>query len=537
VEPAEGEVGSGRADLGGGGGPRRTGGLLLGLAPRAVLVGVLARDVGRDLGRRDRAAPVGVEGRSQHRPRLPPAAAAAAAAARPALGAVSLFLLAAPWWGPHAQTFLGRNLFLAADSMIALGLALLFGMLSERTLSDSALTAVERIAGFVRRNFGIFCFLFLLGTVTGLYAVNRLVLHSFMSSADEHSCYFLAECLRLGKWFVKPHELSEFFNVVHVGNRDGKWFSVYPPGWPLILALGLEGGGKDWLNPVLCTLSLIFFFLAGKKVYGSTAAGLGLLLMASPFFAFTSASYFSHGTCLLSISIFLYAFLQWKEKRSGRQGIFWSSLAALAIGYGLNTRYLTMAAVALPFLIYYFFGIVTQRRRWTKSDTFFVIIFTILTSLVFLHNYVVTGKFFKAPNRYDKGWERLGFHSNYTVLDAAIYVLARFFYLADWFPSALIVLFLTSLFLVRDRDPLKRLFRFGFFYLVIAYFFYYSWGGNQYGPRYYYEGLPFLALALGDRLVFWWREGTQPVKKFLLGVLLVSMATSIYLFNKYYIKK
>ena len=445
----------------------------------------------------------------------------------------ALFLLAAPWWAPHTQTLLGRNLFLAADSMVALGLALLLGVLFEKILPDSLVGAAERIAGFVRRNFAGFSFLFLLGTLAGLYAVNRLILHSFMSSADEHSCYFLAECLRLGKWFIKPHELSEFFNVVHVGNRDGKWFSVYPPGWPLILALGLEWGIRDWLNPILCTLSLIFFFLSGKKVYGFTAAWFGILLMTvSPFFAFTGASYFSHGTCLFSISIFLYAFLQWREKRSEGQGIFWSSLAAFALGYGLNTRYLTMVAVALPFLIYYFFRIATKRLRWTKSDTFFVVILTIMTSLVFLHNYTVTGKVFKAPNRYDKGWERLGFHSDYTILDAAIYVLARFFYLANWFPSALIALFLISFFRAKDHDLMKRLFRFGFFYLVIAYVFYYSWGGNQYGPRYYYEGLPFLALALGERLVFWWREGAQPVRKFLLGVLLVSVATSVYLFDK-----
>lgn len=154
-----------------------------------------------------------------------------------------------------------------------------------------------------------------------------------------------------------------------------------------------------------------------------------------------------------------------------------------------------------------------------------------MVSLVLTHNYIVTGKPFKAPNRYDKGWERLGFHSNYTLLDALIYILARFFYLAQWFPSALIVLFLVSLFRVRDRDSLKWLFRFGFFYLVIAYIFYYSWGGNQYGPRYYFEGLPFLGLVLGERLVFWWRGGAQPLKKFLLGVLMVSIGTSAYFFN------
>ena len=208
-------------------------------------------------------------------------------------------------------------------------------------------------------------------SIAGLMVINKHVFHEFLNSADEFSCFFLAKCLQMGKWMVRPHPLSEFFNVVHVGNRDGKWFSVYPFGWPAIYAIGLHFKIEDWLNPVLSTASLALFYLSIKRIFDKSTALLGVLLIViTPFYAFTSATYFSHSTCLFLTAVFLYAWTRWREsvlqsspnafvgdpfmafkngfpiktfgndrKKREKNKMFWAGIAALALGYGLNTRY------------------------------------------------------------------------------------------------------------------------------------------------------------------------------------------------------
>ncbi len=371
--------------------------------------------------------------------------------------------------------------------------------------------------------------LFLAATLLTYYAFNRLILHSFFGSGDEHSSYFLADCIRQGKLWATPHPLPDFFEVVHIGNKAGKWFSVYPPGWPAIWAIGLKLNITNWLNPLLASISFVFFYRAVKKLFGFVPAYLGLVLMCfTPFFIFNHAAYFSHSTAMLTISIFLFTYLKWFETRSPA----WSVLCAFAIGYGLGTRYLTIAGLVAPFLLYRFVRILLRKDRWDNSYLVFLIVLSFMMFLNLYFNFLITGNFFDAPNHYHHRWEHLGFQDDYTLVDALYFVIARFFFLMDWFPPAFIVLYLFSLFRPEKRNPDQLLFCYGFFYLVFAYLFYYSWGGNQYGPRYYLCGIPFLTFTLAVCIRDWWRKGTNEIKKFILGLLIVAAIGNFYSLQK-----
>jgi len=522
------------------------------------------------------------------------------------------FLALAPVWVPHIQKVGGHNLFATPASMVLLGITLLASLLAYYLLTDSLVAGllslvsgrpplVSRPAIISRFQFPIFRFLFVVCGLSSLvlffYWVNQHILHSFLSSADEHSCYFLAECLRKGKLYVDIPPLADFFKVVHVGMRSGKWFSVYPPGWPLIWAVGLQFNIVDWLNPVLSALSVFFFYLSGIRLFSRWAVAGGLILMCmNPFFAFTAASYFSHATCLLCISVFLYAFLRWREGYvSGRDPLGWAALCALAVGYGLMTRYLTMAAVVGPFLLYHYLPIffcwkgtgtfspnsswlrflpfTFKRPRLRKSDWIVLGIIAIFMALILYQNYLVTGKAFRAPNKHDKSWERLGFRKDYTPVDGFFYLIARVFYLMDWFAPAVVALYLVMLLLgvkdffccvilrakpeesqrkilsatgrrtdpssgghcVQDDDKctsLRQLFRLSMVFIAFAYFFYYSWGGNQWGPRYLWEGMPFLCIAVADWIVSVWRNGSLRMRKFLLAFVVMSLVTSGMIFAR-----
>jgi len=466
---------------------------------------------------------------------------------------------------------------------VLLGATLLISLLGYYLLPDFLVSGFKprfsgsRPGGNAFRSLAVACCL--LALVCGLYWVNRFILHSFLSSGDEHSCYFLAECLRKGKFYADIPQPSDFFAVSHVGMQGGKWFSVFPPGWPLVWAFGLQLNIVNWLNPVMSSLAVFFFYLSGVKLFGRMATTLGLTFMClSPFFMFTAASYFSHGTCFLCISVFLYAFLRWREAYgAGRDPAGWAFMCAFAAGYGLMTRYLTMAAIAGPFLLYHYFPIFFdwrgrdwrhwssslqfRRPQFRRSDWIAVGVITVFVVLVFVQNYFVTGNAFQAPNTYYHSWERLGFkRGDYTPVDGFIHLFARFFYLMNWFAPGIVAVYLFIFFqsskccvatpdapcgefaaAAGSKDPgsspellgndnIKTLFRLGMVFFVFAYFFYYAWGGHQFGPRFYWEGMPFLCIAVADWIVIRWREGNLRTRKFWLVFVITALATSGMIF-------
>ncbi len=448
---------------------------------------------------------------------------------QPLLYLLSVLFLAAPLWLPDVHRVYPITAQLTRDALVWLGLSLLSGLIAERILSDGTVAHLETCFSVIQSRFNLFAVAFLALLLLGLYAVNQLILHGFMNSADEHSCYFLAECIRHGRLWATPPPVSDFFEVVHIGNKTGKWFSVYPPGWPLLWAIGLKLNLKDWINPILAVIGVVFWFKAGKKVFGLGAAAFGIIVMCvTPFFLFNNASYFSHTTCFLMIGIFLYAYILWRKSKN----IFWALVCSIALGYGLGTRYVTMAAVAIPFLLFEFGSILWRQTKWTKSHSAFSIIFFVLIFFQLLYNYEITGKIFEAPNHFYHSWERLGFHSDYTFWIALQYALSRIFYLGEWFPPLFIVLYVCSLFHKSRSDPLHTLFRFGLLYLVIAYLFYYSWGGNQYGPRYYFEALPFLTFSVAEWAKVQWQERGN-IQKFIIGVFLMAIVGNVYSIQKY----
>ena len=446
-----------------------------------------------------------------------------------ALFILIIIFLAAPFWITIAHNYFRVTIFLSADALVWLGIALLTTILGARLFPDSTLQLVRRTIQAVRNHFLSFAILFVGLTFLSLHLINRYILMRFMNSGDEHACYFLAECIKNGRWWATPHALPQFFEVVHVGNKNGKWFSVYPPGWPLLFALGLKFHISHWINPILSMIATIFFFKISRRVFGFASACLSTLLMCTtPFFLFNNASYFSHTTCFLAIALFLYFFLKWQDEGT----ICWAAISALCLGYGLSTRYLTMAAMAEPFIAYELFLLLRRQKRWSQSHAVFSIIILVMIFLNLYYNYMITGNFLDAPNHFYHRWERLGFHSDYTVLDASKYVVSRFFFLLSWISPALVFFYCISLLKVKGKTIRELLLHLAFLYPVVAYLFYYSWGGNQYGPRYYFEGLPFLTLSVSTLFLDWWKTKGKYGQKVVIGLFIVSIVSNGYFLAK-----
>src|SRR6185503_8855109 len=131
-------------------------------------------------------------------------------------------------------------------------------------------------------------------------------LRNFPNSGDEYSYYVSAEIFARGRLSVPSPPSREFFDFTHVIN-DGKFYGKYPPGWPALLAVGVRLGVPWLVNPLIGALTLLVIDRLARRHFSPAVATTALLMCAAnPYFIFTSASYFSHSSCLLFTTLFLH---------------------------------------------------------------------------------------------------------------------------------------------------------------------------------------------------------------------------------------
>lgn len=398
-------------------------------------------------------------------------------------------------------------------------LGVLIAALAPEGLGRGAARILDKLKACPKTSLSIFVVL----TASILIFINRSVLLSFMNSADENSCYFFAQCLTAEKWWVKPHELKDFFETAHIGALDGKWFSVYPPGWPLVWAAALKLNLKDVINPVITALSFIFLFDIAKKIYSASAFFLAAAILSiSPFFLLNGAGYYSHNLCLFLMLAFWSCYLRWNETNSFK----WAALCGLVLGYAFATRYLTAAALGfLPCLVQ---GIAALKKRGKAFSSFvaFGAAFSLLIAAQMFYNFKLTGNPVDPPNHYLHSHEKLGFIAGYPPKVALEYLGTRFLYLLDWTPPGWIYAFLAGCIAFKPKNANDLILRITVFMLPLAYVLYYSWGGNQYGPRYLFEAYPFLILSAAASLgEFWRREHPLAKTRVILFVLFSALAS------------
>ncbi|MDE0636206.1 MAG: hypothetical protein OXI43_10210 [Candidatus Poribacteria bacterium] len=90
----------------------------------------------------------------------------------------------------------------------------------------------------------------------------------------------------------------DFFEAEHTILSD-KWYTMYPPGYPAVLALGVLFRISWLVNPILAALTIVCIFLLAKELYGDNTAKLSAVLAcASSFFLFMSSEFASHTSTL-----------------------------------------------------------------------------------------------------------------------------------------------------------------------------------------------------------------------------------------------
>lgn len=162
---------------------------------------------------------------------------------------------------------------------------------------------------------------------------------------DEVILRFQARTLAAGRLSLPVDPDPAFRSVLHLVEHEGRWFGHFPPGWPLVLALG-EMIRAPWLiGPVVGAGAVAAWGVVLRQAdsRASVRGGAIVLFAMAPFVAFMAGSQMNHTATVMWLLIALAGWLAVRQ-RAG-------SLAALVAGFALGMAAITRPGEALAFAI------------------------------------------------------------------------------------------------------------------------------------------------------------------------------------------
>lgn len=182
--------------------------------------------------------------------------------------------------------------------------------------------------------------------------VGHFFLHDVAHAMDEAAYLFQAKTFIAGHVSMPSPEPRGAFNLWYVWSR-GIRYSIFPPGWPAVLAPFLACGLENWANPFVHGVTVALGYLtverhfprADPRTGWRAPAHLGaLLLLLSPQLVIQAASLMSHA--LLAACTVAVLFALPTERRAPIER--WQAIAGgVAIAIAMLTRPLCAVALAL----------------------------------------------------------------------------------------------------------------------------------------------------------------------------------------------
>jgi hypothetical protein len=368
----------------------------------------------------------------------------------------------------------------------------------------------------VKRTEFLAVILAILGTISSVWT-SHSVYESLPHLEDEFAFLWQAEVMADGRIKLPtPFEAGSHL-VPFVVDCGGYRFGKYPPGWPAALSLGARLDAPWVVNAILAGFSIWLIYRLGSKVAGEKVGLLAALLsLTSPMFLMLSGSLLSHTFSLFLSCAFALAWLElfpFKDVKVGGERIpAWMLVLILGMSLGLLaiTRPLTAVGVGLPFILLGLGMFIRKRGMERKQLIGIGVVILLLVALIPLWNAALTGD--PMLNPYTLWWEydRVGFGPGVGVTESGHNLFLAWWNLRWSLRTGIHDLFgwlfISWIFLPFGLIALRRKWEgwllFSIFpALILAYMAY--WVGSWlYGPRYYFEALPGIAIvsALG---IFW----------------------------------
>jgi hypothetical protein len=345
------------------------------------------------------------------------------------------------------------------------------------------------------------------GVALSLVAV--WALRAFPNSGDEYDYLFQAKTFLAGRLWNPLPPVPELFTFFHISLLNSKWVTLYPPGWPVLLTAGMALRLPEYLvGPLTGALLLFVVLKLGERRDGALGGLLAVILLAlSPFFVFNAGSYFSHVPAAAAGLLFCWAASAFLDAPRPST----ASLAGIALGALGLIRPADVAIFTVPFLAEFCWR---GGPRHCRLAPMIVLAGLPFLAILLLYYSAITGS--PRPNL---NWESPALQFGLSMVDEQgnqvsrvdqlRAALTQITTLAEW-TSPLLVLGFAAAFV---RLAVGR--RLGFVDLVfpafvIAYLLLPLDGGNQYGPRYYFDAFPCLVLTLVSGFAPYLRDAANP---------------------------
>jgi len=329
--------------------------------------------------------------------------------------------------------------------------------------------------------------------------VHLFVLQGFANSGDEYAYLWQAEAFAEGRVTAESPQPAEAFKQNHLGDAGGRRFSKYPPGWPLLLSAGVFAGWPGLVNPLLAALALAGIYRLACSWVGPRAAAFGVLVTGlSPFFLLNAGSFHSHPSCLFALTGLALS-LAWANERPGARPLL---LGGACFGLAVLVRPYTALLIGLPLIVG--LGRPIIRSAWAADRSavplgaWFALGGVPALAVLLGVNMAATGSMWTlAWNQFDST-ESLGFtsygHSIYRGLKTAVVLCLE---------GVVYTSFVAVPLLAASRGQAvahRRLLWLLLLAPIVGYVFWWSHGGNRYGPRFYFEALLPMTLLVGAGL-------------------------------------
>ena len=348
---------------------------------------------------------------------------------------------------------------------------------------------------------------FLINLTCGL-AVQFRLFDNIPHVTDSISHDFQARLMAEGRMFAPRPPCHEAFFQHHViMTTDGKWFSKYTPGHPLLLAAGYAVNAP-FLPVALCHAATpIFLFLLAARFYDKRTARLSALLYTlSPMANLLAGSYMSHTTflCLaLAGSVSLIRLADRLTDSSVSERFYRGALAGFLWGWCVITRPQDAVIAALMVSVACLLHGVTPVMRLVRCTVYSIPGLVIPAGLYLYANLqqygvpLTIGYGFTQDNVINRVYQAsFGLSDQFTLRDAltlAANTLYRFDRAAlGWLttlPLCLITLFRHHL----DRRDLALCAAAA---IHAGVYFFYDYYGLEFEARYYFNLLPLVLMLL-----------------------------------------
>lgn len=357
---------------------------------------------------------------------------------------------------------------------------------------------------------------------------------------DSCSYMFQARLFAHGMLSAPLPAEPDFFEVGNTILSD-KWYTVYPPGYPAILALGVLFSISWLINPLLGALTIVCIYLLGKELYDDSIAKFSAILACtSSFFLFMSSEFASHTATLFFVTLVFLCFV-WMVKK--KRPLLSSVVCGVSLGVALLCRPYTTVLICIPIAV----AAIVARKKLSPRYILIGTVPLLVACLAFLaYNYVTTGHplLLGYIALHGKG-HYPGFHQDpwgnefHTVVQGFKYVLGNLnalnYYLFEWpVPS----LFFLCLFLGYGKKRFWEWILVGWIGALLVGHFFYFFNKLDFGPRFVYESLPALILLTSKGvsltmqfIASQWKSLSDAQARNILCLMLMGLFLFAFLFN------